>query len=517
VALGQVVFATPAYADTTYLNGTLSQVDAESYVAVYELWTAVTSKQMNGFDNTQDIYSDTNLGKILQWNDDFRAFNVANGNCINTTFIPIVGSSLSDYTFIPAVGGYQYDQILDDCRSYISTTPGYNGILPVSILSNPKKSLMAAWAISSSAKSYADVADSSDVWRGVVALGVTPAYSMTIDGSVYHIGLSDASFNALAGLMAVGRYDWPGGTYYDIKQKTGHPLFYVAYKDGILETKNIGNPNSAVIYKSSDPWSAVGFSVNSDGSLSLPYSSSSYSWNVFQCVYSSTGDSIFSFTSQSASSTSYMAALYKVYQATYGEGNWKLIPYSSVSGFPDGGGGATPGESGSTVDVPSPTDGKTPDYFDDSKNYIDKGTGTTVTDTNTGLGGISDLLKWLGDMFNKLFGIIQDIPGTLWKFITDFFIGDLSGIDGSAFALDNLKNVFPFSTPNDLMKVFGILNSDPVAPVVTLSIPNFDGSYVSYVVDLNPLNDLAAVGRTGFVIVFVVGLGVFTVRIFGGS
>ena len=85
--------------------------------------------------------------------------------------------------------------------------------------------------------------------------------------------------------------------------------------------------------------------------------------------------------------------------------------------------------------------------------------------------------------------------------------------DNNAFTAD-LKELFPFCIPFDIVDCFRLFNAEPETPRVKFPI-HFgivDKDYTFYI-DLKDFNDVAGVCRTSFLILFMVGLGFATSKV----
>lgn len=85
--------------------------------------------------------------------------------------------------------------------------------------------------------------------------------------------------------------------------------------------------------------------------------------------------------------------------------------------------------------------------------------------------------------------------------------------DNNAFTAD-LKELFPFCIPFDIVDCFRLFNAEPETPRVKVPI-HFgivDKDY-TFDIDLKDFNDVAGVCRTSFLILFMVGLGFATSRV----
>ena len=85
--------------------------------------------------------------------------------------------------------------------------------------------------------------------------------------------------------------------------------------------------------------------------------------------------------------------------------------------------------------------------------------------------------------------------------------------DNNTFTAD-LKELFPFCIPFDIVDCFRLFNAEPETPRVKFPI-HFgivDKDY-TFDIDLKDFNDVAGVCRTSFLILFMVGLGFATSRV----
>lgn len=75
----------------------------------------------------------------------------------------------------------------------------------------------------------------------------------------------------------------------------------------------------------------------------------------------------------------------------------------------------------------------------------------------------------------------------------------------------DLSALFPFCIPFDLIHAIGVFNQEPEAPRLewTLNIDSLDYSY-TFVIDLDKFNSAAAICRTMFLIMFIIGLIIST-------
>lgn len=82
------------------------------------------------------------------------------------------------------------------------------------------------------------------------------------------------------------------------------------------------------------------------------------------------------------------------------------------------------------------------------------------------------------------------------------------------YTIHGLQDVFPFCLPWDLAEFIGLLNATPEAPKFSLPTLDQNGNLVYYEFDFTPFSPVAAVGRTGETILFILGLIVLTKRLF---
>ena len=82
------------------------------------------------------------------------------------------------------------------------------------------------------------------------------------------------------------------------------------------------------------------------------------------------------------------------------------------------------------------------------------------------------------------------------------------------YTIHGLEDVFPFCLPWDFAEFVGLLNASPEAPKFSLPILDTQGNLVYYEFDFSPFSPVAAVGRTGETILFILGLIVLTKRLF---
>lgn len=79
----------------------------------------------------------------------------------------------------------------------------------------------------------------------------------------------------------------------------------------------------------------------------------------------------------------------------------------------------------------------------------------------------------------------------------------------------NLKTIFPFCIPFDVVDMVKLLNAEPVAPTYTVNwnIPIINQT-LNFTVDLSPFNNVAAILRNLEVIIFCIGLAMVTRSMF---
>jgi len=82
------------------------------------------------------------------------------------------------------------------------------------------------------------------------------------------------------------------------------------------------------------------------------------------------------------------------------------------------------------------------------------------------------------------------------------------------YTIQGLEDVFPFCLPWDFAEFVGLLNASPEAPKFSLPTLDQNGNLVYYEFDFAPFSPVAAVGRTGETILFILGLIVLTKRLF---
>lgn len=488
-----------------FLNGTLSERDACIDVGMYSLWRSTTGRELNGYDYSQSMYSDTNLSMIHQWNQDFRQFNIDNGNAINTVW-PV--SEVHDIIYLPAsvTGSYQYDDLrtslgetYDDFR-YRYPNASANGYqINYGEVSNPLKSLMSGFALSNSSKEYGTFEPSDSDWYSHIAFGVNPAFRFTYNGVSYQIGYNETNFNLLNNYLS----DSPSGLYLG---KHSGLMFYAAFPSDSYRTQ-LPMVLGWTLSDNDGPVVPIPYSVSSSGSISS--SVNAYSFTGF--VLSSSNSS--SFLYRANTTNVYFSTIQKLIQR-YGN-DLLLLPVSGGGGFAAGGGENNPTTEvynpGTYINVPGPN--STVNIYQVTNEPASNG---SVTDTESGLGWLGDLLNLLINAVRDLLSFLGGLFDSLLNFITDFVIGDLDSIDFDDLKMPDISGVFPFCIPHDVVNILQMFNSEPVAPSFDFPVTNVDGSVENISVDLNVFSPAAAVLRTGEVVVFVVGLALGTRKILGG-
>ena len=80
----------------------------------------------------------------------------------------------------------------------------------------------------------------------------------------------------------------------------------------------------------------------------------------------------------------------------------------------------------------------------------------------------------------------------------------------------SLTNVFPFCVPYDVVKFFGVLNAEPIAPKWTFDLNNFSEGY-KFSIDMKDYETIIVVFRYGMLGLFIIGLILITRYIVGGQ
>lgn len=496
-----------ALADT-YLDGTLSERDACLDVGMYSVWRSTTGRELNGYDSSQSMYSDTNLAMIHEWNQDFRRFNIENGNAINTTW-PV--SEVHDIVYLPATvsGSYQYDdlrsslgQTYDDFR-YRYPDASANGYqINYGGISNPLKALMSGFALSNSSKEYGDI---SDQFQFNIAIGIVPQHEFIYNGQTWYIGRNEEVFTAINSVV--------NGS--SCLQYT--PKYTDSYLLGYMANTNENSMLSGLVYASNhvtndNTWTELIFGGPLDyviGSNGYVTPVRDYIDIVQPSINQTTISGITGYRINSTSKESFLA-----FGNTSTLNGMLFIPVAGSGGFAEGGGENNPTinvyNPGNYINVPGPN--STVNIYQVTN---DPATNGPVTDTNTGLGWLGDLLNLLIDGIRGIGDFVSGLAGWLLDFITDFVIGDLDSIDLESLKLPDLTGVFPFSIPWDVANVLGLLDAEPLAPSFDFPVTNVDGTVETVEVDLADFDPVAGTVRTLEVVAFVVGLALATRRILG--
>lgn len=545
--LAAVAPSRPALADLTFLDGELTSEQAAVEVGIYCTWSSCTGREINGFDHAQSYYSDANLGRIHQWNRDFRQFNVDNGNCVNTEWVPLL-NGLTDAIYTPPIGGLQYDNLYEQIQGeYIRFQQRYPDRATqefqtnFATVSGPVRGLMAGYALSSMSVEYGDVTG-VNAWTDRIIDGLS-GYQVTIDNSNYYCTSNENTYKQLIDFIS------GNDVLTDLNFTNGYPIF-LAYKN------NKNNPLYAVVIAYDNfsyfevpmlsSLTPISFVINADNNNTSIYPVRNY-YCVLMVQY-------ITMNNETYLRGATMRTFDNINSAIGQLNNYKLAFYIGNNGFTSGGGENIPSvdnQPSQYINVPSPVivingdnvtvnTGDTITYngvtyendqfeydadkdqykivnTEDAQGYEvtnDRPT-ETVTDTNDGLGWLGGLLQMLIDALTGLLDFVRGIFDGLFSFITDFVIGDLESIDLSGLQLPDLSGVFPFSIPWDVANILQLLSAEPLAPEFDWPIPNVDGTEEVLTISLADFSPVMETVRTCEVVAFVVGLAIVTRRLLG--
>jgi hypothetical protein len=149
-----------------------------------------------------------------------------------------------------------------------------------------------------------------------------------------------------------------------------------------------------------------------------------------------------------------------------------------------------------------------------------------IPDITRPLGVITDVVKAVSktltgvkdrvaDGFHDVTGALSGL-GSLVSSIPASIARDISATktaDITKYRFVDLKNLFPFCLPFDLIDFFGVLSAEPVAPKFTWTfpgVPRFGVPQVDLEIDLSAFDEVAKIMRTMEVLAFIVGLILIT-------
>jgi hypothetical protein len=132
-----------------------------------------------------------------------------------------------------------------------------------------------------------------------------------------------------------------------------------------------------------------------------------------------------------------------------------------------------------------------------------------VSKTLTGVKDrVTDGFRDVTGALSGLGSLVTSIPASIARDISATKTGDIT-----KYKLADLKNLFPFCLPFDLIDFFGVLSAEPVAPKFTWTfpgVPRYGVPQVDLEIDLSAFNEVAKIMRTMEVLAFIVGLILIT-------
>ena len=115
---------------------------------------------------------------------------------------------------------------------------------------------------------------------------------------------------------------------------------------------------------------------------------------------------------------------------------------------------------------------------------------------------------WVNPIGNFLAGLLEFLK-TAFVPTQSLDFSPLQNMESSAFGAK-----FPFSLPSDFGKILGVIQADPITPKFDASIPLSKVGYqdIPMEIDLEPYSNIAGICKSGFVILFCIGLFFLTRR-----
>lgn len=115
---------------------------------------------------------------------------------------------------------------------------------------------------------------------------------------------------------------------------------------------------------------------------------------------------------------------------------------------------------------------------------------------------------WVNPIGNFLAGLLEFLK-TAFVPTQSLDFSPLQNMESGTFGAK-----FPFSLPSDFGKILGVIQADPITPKFDASIPLSKVGYqdIPMEIDLEPYSNIAGVCKSGFVILFCIGLFFLTRR-----
>lgn len=115
---------------------------------------------------------------------------------------------------------------------------------------------------------------------------------------------------------------------------------------------------------------------------------------------------------------------------------------------------------------------------------------------------------WVNPIGNFLAGLLEFLK-TAFVPTQSLDFSPLQNMESSTFGAK-----FPFSLPSDFGKILGVLQAEPITPKFDASIPLSKVGYqdIPMEIDLEPYSNIAGICKSGFVILFCIGLFFLTRR-----
>lgn len=115
---------------------------------------------------------------------------------------------------------------------------------------------------------------------------------------------------------------------------------------------------------------------------------------------------------------------------------------------------------------------------------------------------------WVNPIGNFLAGLLEFLK-TAFVPTQSLDFSPLQNMESGTFGAK-----FPFSLPSDFGKILGVLQADPITPKFDASIPLSKVGYqdIPMEIDLEPYSNIAGICKSGFVILFCIGLFFLTRR-----
>lgn len=129
-----------------------------------------------------------------------------------------------------------------------------------------------------------------------------------------------------------------------------------------------------------------------------------------------------------------------------------------------------------------------------------------------GVGALTDALgNLIGDIADGFSGVISSVTAIPASIADAFSATDTTAV--SQYTIADLKSLFPFCIPFDLIDFLGVLSAEPEAPKFIWTFPGvsrYGIPEVDVVIDLSVFNTVASIVRTLETLGFIVGLALIT-------